>query len=111
MSETLENKFSFATEEEKILEFWNDINAFQTSLKLSEGRPEYTFYDGPPFATGTPHYGYVLTNHLYFLIWSKFIFFLVISLQELLKILSHVMLIKLVIMSPEDLVGIAMVYQ
>jgi isoleucyl-tRNA synthetase len=29
----------------------------QTSLKLSEGRPPYTFYDGPPFATGTPHYG------------------------------------------------------
>lgn len=55
--EQLGNKFSFAEEEEKILEYWNKIDAFQTSLKLSEGRPEYTFYDGPPFATGTPHYG------------------------------------------------------
>jgi isoleucyl-tRNA synthetase len=51
------DKFSFSLEEEKILDYWNKIDAFQTSLKLSEGRPEYSFYDGPPFATGTPHYG------------------------------------------------------
>jgi isoleucyl-tRNA synthetase len=31
-------------------------------LKLSEGRPEYTFYDGPPFATGLPHYGHLLAG-------------------------------------------------
>ena len=30
-----------------------DIQAFKTQLALSEGKPEYTFYDGPPFATGT----------------------------------------------------------
>ena len=24
--------------------------------------PRYTFYDGPPFATGTPHYGHILTS-------------------------------------------------
>lgn len=41
---------------------WKDIDAFQTSLKLSEGRPEYTFYDGPPFATGLPHYGHILAG-------------------------------------------------
>jgi len=29
---------------------------------MSEGRPEYTFYDGPPFATGTPHYGHILAG-------------------------------------------------
>jgi isoleucyl-tRNA synthetase len=50
-------KINFSEEETKILEYWKEINAFQTSLKLSEGRPEYTFYDGPPFATGLPHYG------------------------------------------------------
>jgi isoleucyl-tRNA synthetase len=38
--------FSFPKEEEKVLEFWNKIDAFQKSLKLSEGRPEYLFYDG-----------------------------------------------------------------
>lgn len=54
---SLSDKVSFPAEEEKILAYWNEINAFHTSLKLSEGKPEYTFYDGPPFATGTPHYG------------------------------------------------------
>ncbi len=48
--------------EEAILQFWNDIDAFKTSLKKSEGRPEYTFYDGPPFATGLPHYGHILAG-------------------------------------------------
>jgi isoleucyl-tRNA synthetase len=48
---------SFAGAEEEILKYWDQIDAFKTSLKLSEGKPEYTFYDGPPFATGLPHYG------------------------------------------------------
>lgn len=34
----------------------------QTQLKLSEEKPEYTFYDGPPFATGLPHYGHLLAG-------------------------------------------------
>ena len=32
------------------------------SLKLTEGKPEYSFYDGPPFATGLPHYGHILAG-------------------------------------------------
>ena len=31
-------------------------------VELSKGRPRYTFYDGPPFATGLPHYGHLLTS-------------------------------------------------
>lgn len=54
--------FNFAKEEEKVLEYWKEIDAFQTSLKLSEGRPEFSFYDGPPFATGLPHYGHLLAG-------------------------------------------------
>ncbi|KAJ3248124.1 isoleucine--tRNA ligase [Chytriomyces hyalinus] len=53
---------SFPTEEHRILAFWKDIDAFQTSLKLSKGRKEFTFYDGPPFATGLPHYGHLLAG-------------------------------------------------
>jgi isoleucyl-tRNA synthetase len=56
---SLSDKISFPAEEEKILAYWNEIDAFHTSIKLSENKPEYTFYDGPPFATGLPHYGYV----------------------------------------------------
>jgi isoleucyl-tRNA synthetase len=54
---TISDKVSFPAEEENILQYWKEINAFETSLKLSENKPEYTFYDGPPFATGLPHYG------------------------------------------------------
>eukprot|EP00047_Mylnosiga_fluctuans_P002880 m.226316 g.226316 ORF g.226316 m.226316 type:complete len:1277 (-) comp11410_c0_seq1:49-3879(-) len=54
--------FSFPAAEEEILKFWEEIEAFKTSLKFSEGKPEYTFYDGPPFATGTPHYGHILAG-------------------------------------------------
>lgn len=44
--------------EKEILEFWKKDQTFEKSL---EQRPEdkpYVFYDGPPFATGTPHYGH-----------------------------------------------------
>jgi isoleucyl-tRNA synthetase len=55
-------KISFPKEEESILELWNKLDAFKTSLKKSEGKPEYNFYDGPPFATGLPHYGHILAG-------------------------------------------------
>ncbi|KAJ4723257.1 Isoleucine--tRNA ligase, cytoplasmic [Melia azedarach] len=63
MEEVCEGKeFSFPQQEEKILEYWNSIDAFKTQLALSENRPEYIFYDGPPFATGLPHYGHILAG-------------------------------------------------
>lgn len=53
---------NFSKSEEQVLQFWNEIDAFQTSLKLNQDKPHYTFYDGPPFATGTPHYGHMLAS-------------------------------------------------
>eukprot|EP00742_Colponemidia_sp_Colp-10_P002909 GILJ01003106.1.p1 GENE.GILJ01003106.1~~GILJ01003106.1.p1 ORF type:complete len:1149 (-),score=229.84 GILJ01003106.1:175-3621(-) len=53
---------SFPDEERNILNLWDQLDAFKTSLKMSEGKPEYTFYDGPPFATGLPHYGHILAG-------------------------------------------------
>ncbi|KAJ3660680.1 hypothetical protein Zmor_005119, partial [Zophobas morio] len=53
---------SFPLEEEKVLKYWQDIDAFQTCLRQSKGKPEFSFYDGPPFATGLPHYGHILTG-------------------------------------------------
>jgi isoleucyl-tRNA synthetase len=43
----------FPVEEERIIQFWRDCNAFLKSYELSvkEGRKPYVFYDGPPFAT------------------------------------------------------------
>lgn len=52
----------FPKEEHKILALWETLNAFQRQVELSEGKPPFTFYDGPPFATGLPHYGHLLTS-------------------------------------------------
>lgn len=49
-------------QEEAILAFWERIGAFETSLEMSKGKKEFTFYDGPPFATGKPHYGHILAG-------------------------------------------------
>jgi hypothetical protein len=40
---------NFPKTEEDILKFWQEIEAFQTQLRLTEGCPHFTFYDGPPF--------------------------------------------------------------
>ncbi|OII76698.1 isoleucyl-tRNA synthetase family protein [Cryptosporidium andersoni] len=52
----------FPAMEEEVLEFWKSIDVLNTSLKKAQGRPRYSFYDGPPFATGLPHYGHILAG-------------------------------------------------
>ncbi|KAI2615725.1 isoleucyl-tRNA synthetase [Hypomontagnella submonticulosa] len=53
---------NFPQTEEETVRFWREVDAFQTQLKLTEACPRFTFYDGPPFATGMPHYGHLLTS-------------------------------------------------
>ncbi len=48
--------------EEKILNFWQEKKIFEKSIKKKALRGDYVFYDGPPFATGTPHYGHILAS-------------------------------------------------
>ncbi|KAK6090833.1 hypothetical protein P3W45_000078 [Vairimorpha bombi] len=48
--------------ESKILKFWKDNRCFEKSNELSKYRKKYTFYDGPPFATGLPHFGHILSG-------------------------------------------------
>ncbi len=57
-----DSRVSFPACERDCIKYWDEIKAFQTQLKLSEGKPEFTFYDGPPFATGLPHYGHLLAG-------------------------------------------------
>src|ERR1700692_786243 len=49
--------------EESILDFWDREKIFEKSLNPA-GRKTYSFYDGPPFATGLPHYGHLLAGVL-----------------------------------------------
>ena len=53
---------NFPKEEGEVLRRWREIGAFQRQNELSTGRPRWTFYDGPPFATGLPHYGHLLAG-------------------------------------------------
>ncbi|MFA6340652.1 MAG: class I tRNA ligase family protein [Candidatus Paceibacterota bacterium] len=54
-------KSKFAEREEEILQFWQEREIFKKTLeKPSKG--EFVFYDGPPFATGLPHYGHILAG-------------------------------------------------
>ncbi|KAI9835019.1 MAG: isoleucine--tRNA ligase [Sclerophora amabilis] len=52
----------FPKAEEEVLRRWKEIGAFERQVELSQGRKPYTFYDGPPFATGLPHYGHLLAS-------------------------------------------------
>ncbi|MFJ4221586.1 isoleucine--tRNA ligase [Curtobacterium luteum] len=54
---------SFPAVEQGILAFWKGDDTFQASIDQREGCPEWTFYDGPPFANGLPHYGHLLTGY------------------------------------------------
>ncbi|KAF8819606.1 hypothetical protein IE077_000775, partial [Cardiosporidium cionae] len=60
--EIVPDKVHFPENEEKILEIWTAGRFFQKSSELAEGRPLFSFYDGPPFATGLPHYGHILAG-------------------------------------------------
>ncbi len=56
------NKVHFPALEEEILRYWESARIFARSLELRKGAKEYVFYDGPPFATGLPHYGHLLAG-------------------------------------------------
>jgi len=51
---------SFPAREEGVLAFWQDRKVFEKSV--SKGGKLFTIYDGPPFATGLPHYGHLLAG-------------------------------------------------
>lgn len=62
MFDPVVNNVSFAEMENEILSFWEERQVFQASLALRQGASPYVFYDGPPFATGLPHYGHLLAG-------------------------------------------------
>ncbi len=53
-------KSARALDEERILKFWQDNKVFERSEQ--KGGEDFFFYDGPPFATGLPHYGHILAG-------------------------------------------------
>jgi isoleucyl-tRNA synthetase len=62
MEPTQPQKSPLAQKEEQILKFWEDNNIFKKSLEKEAPEGDFVFYDGPPFATGEPHYGHVVPS-------------------------------------------------
>ena len=62
MYNPVSNKTDFNAMEEGVLQFWREHDTFKKSLDQTEGGREFVFYDGPPFATGLPHYGHLLAG-------------------------------------------------
>src|SRR3989344_4046703 len=48
--------------ERGILEYWGKEKIFEKSLAGARDKELFTFYDGPPYATGKPHYGHILQS-------------------------------------------------
>jgi isoleucyl-tRNA synthetase len=58
----IKDQESFPHREERVLKFWGEENIFLKTLEATKNGPHFSFYDGPPFATGLPHYGHLLAG-------------------------------------------------
>ncbi|MBI4135861.1 isoleucine--tRNA ligase, partial [Candidatus Uhrbacteria bacterium] len=48
--------------EEQLIKYWEENKIFEQSLEKAAPRGDFVFYDGPPFATGLPHYGHIVAS-------------------------------------------------
>lgn len=62
MYKSVNPKADFPKQEEEVLKFWQNDDTFKKSISQREGAEEYVFYDGPPFATGLPHFGHFIPS-------------------------------------------------
>ena len=67
MYKPVDAKVNFPKLEEEILKFWEQNKIFEKSISQREGSPEkpaeeFVFFDGPPFATGLPHFGHFVPS-------------------------------------------------
>lgn len=60
--EPVDPKQSFPALEEGILRYWRVEDIFRRSVEGRRNAKTFSFYDGPPFATGLPHYGHLLAG-------------------------------------------------
>lgn len=59
---TQPSKPDFWKLQEKVNKFWKEHNTFEKSIEQRSEDNPYRFYDGPPFITGLPHYGSLLSS-------------------------------------------------
>jgi len=62
MYKSVDAKVNFPKLEEEILKFWEQNKIFEKSMTQRKDAEEFVFYDGPPFATGLPHFGHFVPS-------------------------------------------------
>ncbi|MBO8456999.1 MAG: isoleucine--tRNA ligase [Spirochaetes bacterium] len=62
MYSPVDSKVNFPEEELKVLDFWKKNNIFKKSISQRARAEDFVFYDGPPFATGLPHFGHFIPS-------------------------------------------------
>ena len=58
----LKDKSTLPEIESQVLKFWEESHIFEKTVGQKKGKKTFSFYDGPPFATGLPHYGHILAT-------------------------------------------------
>ncbi|HET7320549.1 MAG TPA: class I tRNA ligase family protein, partial [Candidatus Saccharimonadales bacterium] len=48
--------------EKDLVKYWQDNKTFEKSVEMRPATDSYVFYDGPPFITGVPHHGTLLSS-------------------------------------------------
>lgn len=62
MFKPVSSQIDFPKLEEEILKYWKKNKIFEKSLEKDAPKGKWTFLDGPPFITGLPHYGNLLSS-------------------------------------------------
>ena len=62
MFKKVDSQVNLVKLEEKILDFWKNSKIFEKSLKKTEGKKRFVFYEGPPTANGVPGVHHVLSR-------------------------------------------------
>ena len=62
MFKSVDSNVNLPKIENEVSEYWDSISAFKTSLENRKNQKVFRFYDGPPFPTGSPHYGNLLAG-------------------------------------------------
>ncbi|MBI2031163.1 MAG: isoleucine--tRNA ligase [Candidatus Levybacteria bacterium] len=62
MFKPVDPKINFPQMEEEIIKYWKENKIFEKSVESRPKDKKWTFLDGPPFITGLPHYGSLLSS-------------------------------------------------
>ena len=62
MYDKVSTNLEFVDRELEIMKFWKENRIADKCVEIREGRPQFTFYDGPPTANGKPHIGHIITR-------------------------------------------------